>query len=163
MIRTRSRRVVALALLVSSVSGCYRYVGAEIVPVARGETVRVHVTQAGTTELRALSADAQPVVAGVVMSWADDEVMLRVPDRRGPTVVMGEAIGQDVRIPTHEIVQLERRRVDAVRTGLASALTVAVVGAAVVTILSDAFGGDDLSPPGEDNQLRVPLFSVRVP
>jgi hypothetical protein len=97
------------------------------------------------------------------MSWSADEVMLRVRDRRGPTMVAGEAIGQDVRIPAREIVQLELRRVDRLRTGLAVGLGVAAIGTVVVGIMTDAFGGDDITDPGPDVQSRIPLFSVSVP
>jgi hypothetical protein len=109
-------------------------------------------------ELRALSPGADPTVTGVVMSWSGEEIMLRIPDRRGPTMVAGEAIGQDVRIPTGAIAQLELRRVDRLRTALATGIGVAAIGAAVVAIVSDAFGGDELADPGPDVQARIPLF-----
>ncbi|MSR36595.1 MAG: hypothetical protein EXR95_08130 [Gemmatimonadetes bacterium] len=100
-------------------------------------------------------------MSGLVMSWGADEIMLRLPTRRDPAAVYREEIGQDVRIPARAIVQLERRRVDPVRTGLASALGVAAIGAAIVAIVSDGFGGDDLVLPGPDQQSRIPLGAGR--
>jgi hypothetical protein len=154
-------RAAVLAAVGLASSACFRYVGTEVGPVPRGESVRVHLTQDGMVELRALSPDAQPVVTGLVMSWAGDEVMLRLPTRRDPAAAYVEQIGQDVRIPARAIVQLERRRVDPVRTGLATVVGAAAVGTAIVTIMSDAFGGDDVVPPTPDQQLRIPLGSSR--
>jgi hypothetical protein len=154
MSRTLRVRGVAVALLLSLSSGCFRYVRTDVGPVPQGENVRVRVTQEGMTELRDLSSE--PVVTGFVMSWGADEIMLRVPAQRGPQVA-GETIGQDVRIPTRAIVELERRRVDGVRTALVAGLGFAAIGVAIVTIMGDAFGGDDLEPPGPDVQTRIPL------
>jgi hypothetical protein len=111
------------------------------------------------TELRELSPAAEPIVSGQLVQRETGGLMLRVSE--GTTGFSGPSIGQDVRVPSGEILQLERRRIDPLRTAIATAGVAAGVTVMVIAIMSDAFGGD--TPPDQaEQQIRIP-FSIGLP
>jgi hypothetical protein len=149
-------RALAAPAVVVGLSGCFGYVRSDVGAVPVGENVRVYLAPQGSamTELRELSAAAEPIVNGQLMERAANGLMLRVSE--GAAGYYAPAIGQDVRIPSSEILQLERRRLDPLRTAIASGAVAASVATVVLAIMSDAFGSD---PPGGEvePQIRIPL------
>jgi hypothetical protein len=155
--RARWSRLV-LSALVPTVAGCFQYVRADLAMVPNGESVRVRVSPDGMEEVREFSPDAEPIVLGTIVRRDDESLMLHVPLRRAQEGVYDTAIGQDVRIPTSEILQFERRQVDGLRTGVILGGAVAVVTIGVLAIMN-SFGGEDSLPILIDDQARVSIFS----
>lgn len=151
----------ALAALLLGAPACYRYVPAELTAVPAGEDVRLHLSRAGMEALQPLSADPEPIVSGLAVRRDGERLLLRIPVRARPETFYGEAVGQDVWIPTAGIVQLERREIDRVRTGLLTAASVGAAAAVLFAIMDDAHGGMDIRPPGDDTQMQG--FSIPIP
>ena len=101
------------------------------------------------------------MVGGTIVRREDQSLLLRVPLRLRRESVYDAALGQDVRIPTTEILQLERRQIDGGRTIVLLAGGVAAVTFLVLGIM-EASGREGLPPiliEDQDRVARVPLFS----
>lgn len=149
---------VALAAVISCLTACYHYVPMELGAVPEGEAVRVYLTREGIEALPALPAEGDPILSGTLVRRAADHVLLRVPVAEQRAGFHTTRIGQNVRIPATQVVQLERRQLDPVGTGLLVAGTAASAAAVILLIMSDARRGTDAPPPAPP-EIRVPVFS----
>jgi hypothetical protein len=152
---------VALIALFMSVSGCFRYVEADPGVVPEGEPVRIHLTREGMADLRELSSEVEPVVTGMVVRREEGRLLLHIPIGRRPEGFYTQDLGQNVVIPLREIVQLEQRRLDRVRTGLLTGASAVVVATVLLTIIDDAYGGPGEAPPDQE-QMQGFEFPIRL-
>ena len=83
-----------------------------------------------------------------------------MPVARRQVGFFSEQIGQEIAIRTGDIVQLEQRRLDKTATALLIAGT-AAAAAGVVFLIMEAWGNEEVVEP-PPNELRVPLFSIRI-
>jgi hypothetical protein len=98
-------------------------------------------------------------LVGRVVQLEPDSVVLRVPvASRASTPGMQELM-QDVRIPRSGIVDVERREVSGLRTGLTVAAATGL-GTALVLMIIDASGAGDEGPGDLPEQMRLPVWSV---
>lgn len=147
---------VALAAVILCLTACYHYVPMELGAVPEGEAVRVYLTREGIEALPQLPAD--PILSGTLVRRAADHVLLRVSVAERRAGFHTTRIGQNVRIPAIEVVQLERRELDSVGTGLLLAGTVASAATVILLIMSDARRGTEAPLPAPP-EIRVPVFS----
>jgi hypothetical protein len=160
------------ALLVTGTAvlatGCYTYVPAQFSAIPIGEGVRVYLTQSGVDRLRQIGADAlpgltdRPVLNGRLVRRDATEFSLQVPVGTRQTGFHQAALDQQVTLAVTDLVQVERRRVSGVRSGLAAAGATALVATVVVLIVNGARRPVDNTGPEPDN-LRIPLLAVPVP
>lgn len=156
---TKSMKRIALvtAMLVST--GCYRYTPVEPRAVAPGESVRLVVTREGSRELLEVVDDdrAAPFIEGSVDRWDDADLVLRVSLPRRPEGLASRDLRQMIRVPTGEIVSMERRETDAFATG--ALLAGAVAGSTALVLLIMEAWGQGPDGPGDDPVL---FFSVPI-
>jgi hypothetical protein len=152
MIVPRAPRLVAAAVLLHVLSGCYRYVptdGAATLAVPAGAEVRLYLTPQGMTALEPRLGPRTAAVVGRVGDAGDagdGVVNLVVSETRktdGGAPVRW--IGERVAIPTASIARVERRTLDRRRTVLAGALAALAAGATFAILATLGGGGD-----GED-------------
>jgi hypothetical protein len=137
-------------------SGCFSYIPAEPGSVREGQQVRVYLGRDALDGLVELPTQA-PFVTGTLMRSDPDRFLLRVPVAARQRGFMVESLGQDVFIRTDQVVQLERREVNRLGTGLLTLGGTAVVGAVIYMIIDGAlFGERPLVPP--DNEARMPIL-----
>ena len=125
-------------------SGCFSYVPAEIGAVPPGEQVRLFLTrecveavnQDGVEE--AFSAVAEPILSGEFGRRTDADFYLRIPTARRQIGFHSAQLGQDIRVPASEIVQIERQQLNMVETGLLVGGAAAAITGLIVFILDDA-------------------------
>ncbi len=160
---------LAVALVLSTATGCFNYVPAEIGAVPPGESVRLYLTRAGVDAVNeggaeeALSLVSEPVLSGEFVRRTGDDLFLRVPTVRRQIGFHTSQLGQDIRIPASEIVQLERQELSRARTGLLVGGTAAAITGLIVFILNDARQPDSVNPPFdpvEDRRRRVIIFRL---
>ena len=153
------KRILPLAVASVHLTGCFQYVPATLETVPDGQEVRLFVTQEGLSEASAVTTDGQPIVRGRLVSREADQLFIRVPTAVRQEGFHSAVLGQDVAIPIREIVQVERRQVDGLATGLLVAGT-AGVAATVIFVIMEAVSGDDTPPDGGGEEARVPFFSI---
>lgn len=156
----RWAKPIALVASTLLAPACYRYVPAELAGLPDGQDVRMYLTRQGIAAIDELPLESGPLVRGRFVNQDNGDVILRIPVAVRQTGFHTSSIGQDVRIPTSEIIQVERRRFDSVGTGLligGSAIATALVMKLILDSRNDTTG----EPPLIE-ELRVPLFLLRI-
>jgi hypothetical protein len=139
-IAPRALRLLAAAVLLHVLTGCYRYVPADpVAPSAMpsGASVRLYLTPQGMTALEPRLGPRTAAVIGRVGSASDGGLTLLVAETRkadGGAAVRW--IGEQVTIPAATIARAERRVLDRRRTVLASVGGALAVVAAFVLLTS---------------------------
>ena len=159
-----TRAALMAALLFSS--GCFSYTMIPLELAPEGQDVRVLVTREGAAELAEVTeVEGQvPSVNGTIISKEDREILLRVPVAQRRDGFHLASLDQTIRVPTGEILQVERRDFDTGRTLLLGAG--AAAGAAFIIIsIMEAFGGDTApgeGPSPEETRIPAPLISIPI-
>jgi hypothetical protein len=151
---------LATAVAALSASGCFSYFPATLETVPAGENVRIFVSPAGMSEVGELPVAAGPMLQGTLVRRESDGILLHVPVASREEGFYRASIGQDVRIPSREILRMERRQINRFTTGL----LVGGVGATAATVLTfsiRSFTSESRVPVDED-QMRLPLFSLSI-
>lgn len=123
---------------------CYRFVPAGPVDPVPGARVRLHLTQAGTTQLSGYLGPRIAVVDGAVVTATDSAFVVSVT---GVTTETGEEQfwkNERATLARSVISRVEHRQLDRVKTALAAAALVGTVVGAIS--VAEGIGGG--SPPG---------------
>lgn len=137
-------------------SGCFAYHSAPLETVSSGQEVRVYLARNARVELpNEIPAD-RPFIRGRLMQQGDASFTLRVPIGQGGE---GRELGQDIRIDTGEVLEIQRRELDMGRSALLVA-GAAAVAAAVIFLITDEASSPQPPPGPSPDLIRIPLFSV---
>jgi hypothetical protein len=154
--------ISGLALAMTLVlCGCFSYVETPIESVPVGEDVRVYLTRQGIAELRELPELDGPFLTGRLLRREEQRLLVSVPIARQQTGFYSAPIGQEVVIPTGEIVQLERRRLNRGGTGLLLAGTAVAAATVVYVIIDSGRQPSPNGPPGPE-EFRRPRLSFPI-
>ena len=146
-------------------SGCYRYIPTRLDVTPPGESLRLTVTRAGAVELNDITelTTAAPILNGDLVRVDESVVLLLVPLEERRMGIHTEALAQTIRIPLGEVLTIERRELDPVRTGLLVSGTVAGA-ASVIFLILDASGWlTPIDGEGPIEEAMSKLFSFSVP
>lgn len=154
------RAILGIALLGTLATGCFKYVPVELATVPDGHDVRMYLTRQGLAALDELPLESGPVVRGKLVAQDNGDITLRVPVATRQTGFHTSSIGQDVRIPTGDIIQVERRELDKVGTGFLLGGAVAAT-AFIMSLILDSHSEVIVDPPPIE-EIRVPLFMLRI-
>ena len=160
----RSTRWLSIAVYAPFLGACYSYATINPETAHPNMDVRVRVSQTASTRIAPLvgSSNAR-LLTGTVVDTASGSMIVEVP-----TVSQVEAGGyvqtlhQRVSLTRGDVVELESRTFDRMRTGV-------IVGAAAVLIGGSAIkafrnqSGKDSGPTGGPNDALVPLLAHRIP
>lgn len=120
---------------------------------------RVHLSDSGATHVAGALGGRVTVVDGELTGSNADEVVLRVPSS-GNAAFGREVLYQELRLPKREIVGLQRRELDRMRTGLTIGGVAAVAGFLLYRSLSGETGGNPGGGPIGPAESRVPLVRL---
>ncbi len=152
---------VALAIAVPLFSGCFTYVPAELGTVPLGQEVRVYLTRNADVELPEEASSARGVLRGRFMRQEDGRLTIRIPVVPRSQGYYSPEVGQEVRIPTGEILAIQRRELSLARTTLLVGGAAGAAGAIILLITNDESAPE--SGPGDPPEvIRIPLFSIPV-
>jgi hypothetical protein len=159
----RVRLATATCLAPLLVAGCYTYASIDPAAVRPGTGVRVRVSSAAAERLAPLlgTGDAR-VLSGQLVDVRTDTMIVQVP-----TVVQAavgsslETLHQRLSIPRSELLELETRRLDRVRTGLVAGSTALLVGGVIVAATKGDRGSDRGPGDGGGPEARLPLIGFR--
>ena len=154
------RLVAGLVLLVTT--GCYSYVPADFETVPIGGGVRVFLSREGVARVRELGGDQipgaasdQPVIQGTLVRRTAAEFSVLVPVTSRQSGFQQNPLGQQITLPVADAVQVQRRQVSQLKTGLALAASTAGIAFVIVSIISGARQPED-EPPPPPVDLRIP-------
>ena len=156
----RGRRLGgALVGATLALSGCYKYVPTRLDVTPVDERVRLLVTPAGATDLAAFGgADGPaPTVEGRVVGLEGGTLLMRVPVGNGSMTPGAVSFDQMIRVPSEEIISIERREIDRAKTGI---LLAGAVGGAALVVLGIMEASGQRSDPPNDPDLY--LFSIPI-
>ncbi len=158
------RGALLFAAATLALSGCYRYVPTQLEAMPPGEDVRLTMTRQGAFELAEVIevTAVAPVVRGQIVRTEDQTLLLSVRVGSRQEGLHSVDLSSTIRIPMGEILGVERREFDAVRSG-ALAVGTAGVAAAVILVIMESFGNGG-RPDGpidpEETWLPIRLFSI---
>lgn len=139
----------ALLLLgAAALSGCYAHTPVGMGTLEPRQRVRVHLAPAAAAEAAAVLGAQRPVLDGVLTRATPEEIWLLVPTAYVQAGLGSEALRQELRFAREDVVALQRRQLDRVRTGALLGMGAAVVSALVYRALSGESGGTTTPPPG---------------
>ena len=152
----------ALCGAVALLSGCFKYVPTQLEATPEGQNVRLFVTRQGALELTEVSevSGAVPSLAGTLVAREGRDVLIQVAVAQRRDGFHSVNMAQTIRVPTGEILSVERREFDAVGTALLAGGT-AALGATIVFLIIEAYGGP--ASPGEDPPVDLHLDLFRIP
>jgi hypothetical protein len=153
----------SLIVLVMLSAGCYRYVPARLGAVPEGTPVRLHVSPEGAGRVEPIIGSAAAELVGVLERWSNEVVIaVRVPVAAG---VVDRGLENRIVLAPTEIVAIDVRERDRVRTAALTVGGVALVGGAAVAALTGVFGGSSNNDPPVEEDARVPVSIpfIRIP
>jgi hypothetical protein len=158
---------ILVGLFVLLATGCYSYVPVELEVAPVGQDVRVYLSRTGVERLRELGGDQipgaaadQPVVSGTLVRRTGSDFSLLIPVTSRQVGFLQTDLGQQVTFPAADAVQVQLRKVSALKTGLVVAGSTALIGYVIVNIVQGARQPVDRPIP-EPGDLRFPArFSI---
>jgi hypothetical protein len=160
MTRLRSLSLGFL-LVTTQLSGCFSYRQVEVEAVPTGNDVRVHLTRVGIAQLpEEIASPTGTTLHGRLLEQDAGTLLIRVPLGVHWDGAITRSLGQDFSIPRSEVLLVEKREFNTLRTGLAVGGGVAAAAVLIHVFRrsrSEDHGGV-LPPPGEET--RIPLLSI---
>ena len=158
LITTTRVRAVAAACIAPLAVSCYTYAPIEIASARPGDGVRARITPQAASRLAPLLGTGDTrVLAGKVIERGTDQMIIEVP----AVVDVGvgssmQSLYQRVSLSRADVIELETRRLDRVRTGAVAIGGAIIVGTAAIKGLSGG-PGKEPQPGGGGTDTRIPV------
>jgi hypothetical protein len=133
------RRLLVFLLVVQT--GCYSYRNATGLSLGQGTAVRAYLNTPTDFRLTDISVNNTTVVDGEIVRQATDTLIISVFSLRSQTGFSVPAVGETLKIPTERIAQVDRKRLDPVRTGLLAGAAAAASVLLFAVLDVGGFGG----------------------
>lgn len=163
----RSARRAPIALLAfgfTFLSGCYAYVPGRMETVEPGQSVRLRLSPEEAERLAAARRTDLRIMDGTVVRRSEGELLLDIPVGRFEPREGTRALIQRVNVPLSEVRDVELRRRDNLRTGLAVGGLGVAVGIGITAALRGGIGERDGDGDGPAESRRLPLIlRLRLP
>ena len=130
-------------------AGCFSYIPIEPGSVEPGLSVRARVSPGASSRIAPLlgSSDARRL-DGTFVTHAGDTLIVEVPTVMQDTREFGRTPNQRVSIGRGELLELEVRKLDRVRTGIIAGATAAIAGSFLIKSLRGDPGKEQLPGGG---------------
>ena len=155
------RTGLALILLLT-VSGCARWVPAQLGTVPPGTDVRLRLSEDGAEQLEEMTGAGTTEVTGELVQW-EPEVL--VSTALGPSAMrLDPGLRQRLVLDPDNVVAIDVREVDRTRTGLLVGGVVAVAGSAIAWALVNIIRGSEGAPTSPTTDVpQEPFVRLRFP
>ncbi len=152
----RLRHLVVLPLL----AGCYQYAPIEPTSAQPGSGVRARLTvDAGQRLAPLLGTTDNRLIAGRLIENRASGMIIEVPAiMSGSVGSSAQTLNQRISVAPSDLVELESRRLDRLRTGAVVGGVVAVAVVAALKALAGESSNSGRVPDPGTMELRVPLF-----
>jgi hypothetical protein len=150
-------RILLVAGLLAT-QGCYSYVPTRLESIQPGEAVRLRLSPEEAERLEAIRLTDVRLMDGVVVRNDSDEVLLETPVGRLDPQRGTRPLVQRVNIAVGEIIEVESRRRDNMKTGAAIGAVGVAVGVGIVAALKGGFGQGSNEGEGPLEDRRIPFI-----
>ena len=159
------RRVLSscLCLVLGVTAGCYQYVPASIEQIDAGESVRARIPFEEAERLRDVFALKEPVVEGKVLERTPDALVLSVKTGTVHRRLGSRTLEQRVRLRTADVMSVDTRELNRLRTLLGGTVLAGVIGYVAVTQFGAPPEGGTVDEEPTPNEFVAPSFQVRIP
>lgn len=148
--------LLAMQLLITA---CYTYARTEPAAIPAGTSVRARVSPAAAERLAVLLGTTEArFITGTVIDNGPDTMIVEVPAiMRAEVGSSVRALHQRVSISRGELLEIETRQLDRIRTGAVAGSAAIIVGAIVISAIRGEPGME--RPPGGGNggEFRPPF------
>ena len=157
------RRFLLASSLLLLTAGCHRYVPVRAGSIPVGTEVRVELSDGAAARMEGVLGRRLTEVAGELTEWSD-RVVVAVP-----VATTAGLTDRDLRRPVvlelEEVVGVDVRERDRLRTAILIAGVVAAVGSAALAAFTGTFGGSSTGedPPEQPEGSIIPLWRWTVP
>jgi hypothetical protein len=149
-------------LVLPLAAGCYTYAPIDEARVAPGTDVRAHVTVDASTRVAPLLGVSEARdLTGTVVSNDSGSLIIKVP-----TVVQTgvnrstQSLFQRVAVAPADVLELQTRRLNPLRTGLAVGAAAVLTGVVIARSFGKS-GGSELPPGGDPgSEARIPVLRL---
>ncbi len=151
-----------VALCLPLLHGCYVYQPVSLAELAPGEEVRVRVTTeaiARADSVMAVDREMEGTFAGL----EEDDFLLDVAIETGQSGFRQEGLSQRLDLRTQDLLDVERRSIDQVRTGAVLGAVGAVAAIAALSAFSKSGGNTSTTPPTPGDGVVLQLFRLVLP
>ena len=156
---TRAGLILTLLL---TVSGCARWVPAQLGTVPPGTDVRLRLSEDGVAQLEEMTGAGAAQVTGELLQWEPEVLVSTALARTGARVDTG--LRQRLVVDPDNVVGIDVREVDRTRTGFLVGGVVAVAGSAVVWAVVNIIRGSEGAPTTPPTEVpSEPFVRLRVP
>jgi len=157
------RSGMILIVLTIALSGCFKYVPADIQTVPVGARVRVQLTPAGLEASRTRSLIEGEAISGKLVERRGNSVVFSVRSVRGAEAGTGRGdLVQHVDVLQEHIGRLDLKEIDGTKTALLiGGGTGAIATAALLAMRGDPVSGSGTGPGGADESIRFPFLVFR--
>lgn len=136
-------------------AACHHYTPVDPADVAPGDELRVFMTRDAAAGLAPVVAADARRVDGRLVRWGERRIVLRVPQVAEPAyAAYARRLSQEVRVAAADIVSVEVRELDRLRTGALAAAVAGAVGFALVELLSGESRPGEPTPPEPPQEIR---------
>lgn len=142
--------------------GCYIYQPVSPAELAPGEEVRVRVTTEAVARADSVIAVDREMV-GTFAGLEDDDFLLDVALETGQSGFRQEGLSQRLDLRIQDLLDVERRSIDQVRTGAVLGAVGAVAAIAAVSAFSKSGGNTSTTPPTPGDGIVLRLFHFVLP
>ena len=151
-----------ILVLLMAVSGCARWVPAELGTVPPGSDVRLRLSEDGAANVEEMTGDRAAEVTGELLQWEPEVLLSTALAPTGARVDPG--LRQRLVVDPANVVGIDVREVDRTRTGFLVGGVVAVAGSAIVWALVNIIRGSEGAPTQPPTDVpSEPFVRFRVP
>ena len=154
------RRSSLVVVLVLCASGCHTFQPTSIADLTPGEDVRARVTGAFADSLSTILSGDTRIVEGSYVESNGSTAYIDVPVSSGYQGMRLQTLNQRVEVPMDAFVELERKQLSKVRTGITLGAVVAIGAGIVIAELSGDTGGG--VRPGEGGPVDAVVSTPSV-
>jgi hypothetical protein len=141
------------------VTGCYTYARTEPAAIPAGTSVRARISPAAAERLAALLGTTEArLITGTVIDNGPDTMIVEIPAvMRAEVGSSVRALHQRVSISRGELLEIETRQLDRLRTGAVAGSAAIIIGAVVIKAIRGDPGSERPPPGGNGGEFRPPF------
>jgi hypothetical protein len=144
--------------LVPSLFGCYTYAPIEPDTMRAGTSVRARITSAAADRLATLLGTSETrIITGTLINPGPDTIIVEIPAVMNATTGGStRTLHQRVAISRAELIEMETRTLNRLRTGVVAGSAIVILAGAVINAIKEDPGTERSPGGGGGGEFRAP-------